>query len=82
MAECTLELPGLMPHALQAMVPVVEQVPMAKDTYRMRLYCPEIAARIVPGQFFMIRTAGRNDPLLGRPFALYDVYEENGQIAR
>ncbi len=81
MPECTLELPGLMPHALQAIVPVVEQIPMAKDTYRMRLYCPEIAARIVPGQFFMIRAAGRNDPLLGRPFALYDVYEENGQIA-
>lgn len=75
------DLPGLMSNALQAIVPVVEQVPLAKDTYRMRLHCPEIASRIVPGQFFMIRAAGRNDPLLGRPFALYDVYEDQGQVA-
>jgi dihydroorotate dehydrogenase electron transfer subunit len=70
-----------MPHALQQMATVVEQVPMAQDTYRLRMHCPEIAARIVPGQFFMIRAAGRNDPLLGRPFALYDTYEDNGQVA-
>lgn len=81
MSESALCLPGLMPHAVQQIVPVVEQVQMARDTYRLRLYCPEIAAQILPGQFFMIRAVGRNDPLLARPFALYDVYEENGQPA-
>lgn len=52
---------------------VVENVRLARDTYRVRLECPEIARRIVPGQFVMLRLAGQNDPLLGRPLALYDV---------
>jgi dihydroorotate dehydrogenase electron transfer subunit len=51
---------------------VVENVQLAQATYRVRLECPEIAARIVPGQFLMLRLPGRNDPLLGRPLALYD----------
>ncbi len=34
---------------------------------------PEIARRIVPGQFVMLRLAKCSDPLLGRPLALYDV---------
>jgi dihydroorotate dehydrogenase electron transfer subunit len=46
---------------------------IGRDTYRVRFRCPEIARRIVPGQFVMIRLAGLNDPLLGRAFALYDV---------
>lgn len=53
-------------------VDVVENVQIARDTYRVRLGCPEIARRIVPGQFLMLRLAGFDDPLLGRPFALYD----------
>ena len=48
-------------------------MPLARDTYRIRFACPEIARRIVPGQFVMLRLAGCNDPLLGRPLALYDV---------
>src|SRR5215475_2393330 len=51
---------------------VVENVQLARDTYRIRFECPEIARRIVPGQFLMLRIAGCNDPLLGRPLALYD----------
>ena len=54
-------------------VTVVENVLLARDTYRVRFACPEIARRIVPGQFVMLRLAGCNDPLLGRPLALYDV---------
>ncbi len=58
--------------ACQARVRVLENVRLARDTYRVRLACPEIAARIVPGQFVMLRLADMNDPLLGRPLALYD----------
>jgi dihydroorotate dehydrogenase electron transfer subunit len=54
-------------------VTVVENVRLARDTYRVRFSCAEIARRIVPGQFLMLRLAGCNDPLLGRPLALYDV---------
>ncbi|HUG94441.1 MAG TPA: dihydroorotate dehydrogenase electron transfer subunit [Planctomycetaceae bacterium] len=69
-------LAGMVPTAAHLTVPVVEQAPMARDTWRLRLRSPEIAAQIVPGQFFMVRAAGREDPLLGRPFALLDTYED------
>lgn len=52
---------------------VVENLKIAQDTYRIRFGCPELAAEIVPGQFLMLRLAGTDDPLLGRPLALYDV---------
>lgn len=66
--------------AVQATARVVEQEQMACNTYRLRLHCPEIARRIVPGQFFMVRPARGSDPLLGRPFALFDTYDdEHGQ---
>jgi dihydroorotate dehydrogenase electron transfer subunit len=58
--------------ACQCRVKIVENVRMARDTYRVRFECPEIARRIVPGQFLMMRLAGLDDPLLGRPLALYD----------
>jgi dihydroorotate dehydrogenase electron transfer subunit len=31
-----------------------------------------LAARVTPGQFLMLRLQGSNDPILGRPLALYD----------
>ena len=51
---------------------VADHVPLADRTFRIRLDCPEVAAVIRPGQFVMLRLPGTNDPLLGRPFALYD----------
>ena len=59
--------------ACQHRVTIIENVQLARDTYRVRFECPEIARRIVPGQFLMVRLADVNDPLLGRPLALYDV---------
>ena len=53
---------------------VVEQnVLAARDTYRLRFACPEIARRVVPGQFLMVRIADCNDPLLGRALAMFNV---------
>jgi len=46
---------------------------LAKDTYLVRFVCPELAARITPGQFVMVRTKRVTEALLGRAFALYDV---------
>jgi len=53
---------------------VVENVQLARNTWRIRVECPELARRILPGQFVMVRLAESNDPLLGRPLALYDTY--------
>ena len=58
--------------AAQYRVEIAENVQLARDTYLVRFECPELARCIVPGQFFMLRLAGCDDPLLGRPFALYD----------
>lgn len=59
-------------HAVQRQVRIVENVRLARDTYRLRIECPSIARQIVPGQFVMLRIAGTNDPLIGRALALYD----------
>lgn len=68
-------------HAQQHTVALREQVRLARDTYRLRVECPEIARQIVPGQFVMIRLAGCNDPLLGRPLALYDTVLDSSGTA-
>src|ERR1700685_2842232 len=61
-------------------VPVLENVPLAQQTYRIRLHTPEMARAIRPGQFLMIRLPNHSDPLLGRPFALYDtVLNQHGE---
>ena len=49
---------------------------MAKDTWAVRIHQPQLAQQITPGQFFMIRPSNGSDPLLGRPFALYDTYSD------
>jgi dihydroorotate dehydrogenase electron transfer subunit len=66
--------------AIQARVHVLENVQLARDTYRVRFECPTIARRIVPGQFLMVRLTGVNDPLLGRPLALYDTMQDSGGV--
>ena len=73
-------LPGMMPHAIQCKATVDAVRPMARNTWAVRVHAPELPACITPGQFFMVRTAQGSDPLLGRPFALYDVYRDvNGR---
>ncbi len=67
--------PSYADHAWYGSAEVVENVRLARDTYRIRLRCPEIARRITPGQFLMLRLADCQDPLLGRPLALYDTVD-------
>src|SRR5437867_11498628 len=67
---------------IQQTVPVVENVRLAERTYRLRLADPAIGGRIVPGQFVMLRTPDCTEPLLGRPFALWDTYlDRAGAVA-
>jgi dihydroorotate dehydrogenase electron transfer subunit len=66
--------------ACQRRARIIENVQLARDTYRVRFDCPAIARRIIPGQFVMVRLSGANDPLLARPLALYDVVRDaNGE---
>src|SRR5262249_47185975 len=51
------------------------------DTYLLRLAAPELARATRPGQFLMLRLGTSSDPLLGRPFALYDTtVDDRGDV--
>ncbi len=59
---------------------IVKHCCIAKDTWQLTVESPELARKTVPGQFFMIRIAGRTDPLIGRALAMYDRHlDQNGQ---
>lgn len=67
---------------IQHHVTVLENVQMAERTYRLRLADRLIGARIRPGQFVMLRASRNTDPLLARPFALYDTFlDDQGHVA-
>ena len=55
---------------------VLANEPLRPWLFAMTVAAPEIAQSIRPGQFVMIRSATGNDPLLGRPLAVYDVQRD------
>lgn len=64
----------------QHSAPVLANTRLAKNTYLIRVQAPALAEAIRPGQFVMLRLPRSTDPLLGRPFALYDtVLDERGR---
>lgn len=75
--DATSCLAGVVPSAVHHLGEVVEVKQVARGTYHMRVTCPKLAQQIVPGQFFMIRDPRLCDPMLGRPFALLDVFEDS-----
>lgn len=74
-------LPGLIPHAGQQTATITRVRQMARDTWAVCLHAQQLAQRIIPGQFLMIRPSQGTDPLLGRPFALYNTLCHDGQPA-
>jgi dihydroorotate dehydrogenase electron transfer subunit len=75
--------PALAQFADQAVcqtVPVIELQPLAERIHRLRIHCPPMARLIRPGQFLMIRIHGLQDPLIGRPFALFDTDRQSEAI--
>ena len=64
--------------AVQETVRIVENIQIARDTCRLRFESDQIAGRIVPGQFLMIRLDRAGDPMLGRAFAMYDTASGDG----
>lgn len=55
---------------------IEQQRCIAQDTWRMTVVAPELARRALPGQFFMVRIAGLNDPLIGRALAMYQMHRD------
>lgn len=70
-------LPGMVLCAKQHTAIVKDVRKLAEETWAVRVIVPEMARTILPGQFFMIRPSSGSDPLLGRPFALYDTWQDS-----
>ena len=52
---------------------VIANRPLSSDYNVLALAAPEIAAAASPGQFVMLRSAAGADPLLRRPFSIFEI---------
>jgi dihydroorotate dehydrogenase electron transfer subunit len=50
---------------------------LSPELYHMGLLCPDIAVRMQPGQFLMVRLQENFDPLLRRPFAVHRMCQDD-----
>jgi len=55
---------------------VLDNTQLADDYNVLRLAAPEIAAQAAPGQFVMVKPAAGVDPLLRRPFSVFEVIRD------
>lgn len=59
---------------------VLSNVLLSPDYNVLGLAAPQIAQRALPGQFVMVKAGDRLEPLLRRPFSIFEVLEERGTI--
>ncbi|HYM22962.1 MAG TPA: hypothetical protein VEU08_07130, partial [Vicinamibacterales bacterium] len=55
---------------------VVENRALSSDYNVLTLAAPAIAESTAPGQFVMLKTSSRRDPLLRRPFSVFEVVRD------
>jgi dihydroorotate dehydrogenase electron transfer subunit len=55
---------------------VIENRPLSTEYNVLALAAPAIAAAAAPGQFLMIRVAAGSDPLLRRPFSVFEILRD------
>ncbi len=55
---------------------VIANTALSHDYNVLALAAPEIAAATAPGQFLMVKAAGGNDPLLRRPFSVFEILRD------
>lgn len=71
-----LHAPYCADQLVQLDAPIVSQDMIAEQTFRLRVAAPEIARKVLPGHFVMIRIAGTDAPLIGRALAVFDVIND------
>ncbi len=59
---------------------VLRNTRLSSDYNVIALAAPEIAAVAAPGQFVMVKPGRGLDPLLRRPFSVFEILRENGQV--
>jgi len=55
---------------------VIENRPLSHEYNVLALDAPEIAAAAAPGQFVMVKAGGSFDPLLRRPFSVFEIVRD------
>ncbi|MFN7915860.1 MAG: dihydroorotate dehydrogenase electron transfer subunit [Vicinamibacterales bacterium] len=56
---------------------VIANTRLSHDYNVLALQAPEIAATAVPGQFVMVKAAAGHDPLLRRPFSVFEILRDH-----
>jgi len=56
---------------------VISNARLSEDYSVVRLAAPEIAVLARPGQFVMVKPSRSNDPLLRRPFSIYEILRDD-----
>jgi dihydroorotate dehydrogenase electron transfer subunit len=59
---------------------VLDNRPLSADYNVLALEAPAIAAAAAPGQFVMIKPGFGHDPLLRRPFSVFEVLRDHGGV--
>jgi dihydroorotate dehydrogenase electron transfer subunit len=52
---------------------------LSSDYNVLELAAPEIAVQVEPGQFVMVKPRGQQDPLLRRPFSVFQILRDGGR---
>jgi dihydroorotate dehydrogenase electron transfer subunit len=58
---------------------VISNTHLSSEYNVIALAAPEVADRSLPGQFVMVKAADRAEPLLRRPFSVFEVLKEDGK---
>ncbi len=59
---------------------VIRNTRLSSDYNVIALAAPDIAAATAPGQFVMVKSGRGRDPLLRRPFSVFEVLWSNGRV--
>jgi dihydroorotate dehydrogenase electron transfer subunit len=59
---------------------VLRNTRLSSDYNIIALAAPEIASLVEPGQFVMVKAGRGSDPLLRRPFSVFEILRTNGRI--
>lgn len=59
---------------------VISNVHLSAEYNVLALAAPEIALGTQPGQFVMVRPSGRGDPLLRRPFSVFEILRDGSRV--
>jgi dihydroorotate dehydrogenase electron transfer subunit len=59
---------------------VIRNTRLSPDYNVIALAAPDIAAVTAPGQFVMVKSGRGRDPLLRRPFSVFEVLRSNGRV--